>query len=328
MINIAVIGTSNITEQFLNVLKDIPEVNFYAVYSRDKNKGLAFAKKFGSSICYDSLEDLGEDNNIKAIYIASPNSSHCEQALCLMNAGKHILVEKAIASNSHEFLKMQEAAVRNKVILMEEMRSIHDPGFAYVKEKISELGEIRQAIFQFCQYSSRYDNFKKGIIENAFKPELSNGALMDIGIYCVHFLAALFGMPEVIKADAVILKNSIDGAGSILAKYGDNMLAQLNYSKITKSEVPSQIMGEKGVMLIDKIADPRKIQIIYNNGEDKTVEIDKVPHNMYYAIKNFAKAVMNGESVQQYQTYSYQEMLITDEARRQMGIAFPADYAK
>jgi scyllo-inositol 2-dehydrogenase (NADP+) len=131
MINIAVIGTSNITEQFLQILKDIPEVTFYAVYSRDK--GLAFGKKYGAEICYNSLADFAKDKLIDAVYIASPNSSHQEQAVYLMNAGKHVLVEKSIASNSREFIKMQETAKKNKVILMEEMRPIHDPGFAYMQ---------------------------------------------------------------------------------------------------------------------------------------------------------------------------------------------------
>lgn len=91
---------------------------------------------------------------------------------------------------------MIQAAKENQVVFMEAMKSVHTPGFKAMKEHLPKLGTVRRATIQYCQYSSRYDKFKNGIIENAFKPELSNGAIMDIGVYCVHFLAALFGMPE------------------------------------------------------------------------------------------------------------------------------------
>ncbi len=325
MINFAVIGTSHIVEVFLQACADIPEINFYAVYSRDRDRGRQFAEKHGAEVSYDSLEKLAADPLLDAVYIASPNASHCSQAVFLMNAGKHVLVEKSIASNTGEFMTMQESARKNQVILLEEIRFLHDPGFRIIKENLKELGEIRQAIFQFCQYSSRYDNFKKGIIENAFKPELSNGALMDIGVYCIHFLAALFGMPDKIQADSIFLENNIDGAGSITANYKNKMQVQLIYSKITTSSLPSQIMGEEGIMVIDKLADPRSVKIRKKNGEEINFPIEKVPVNMYYAVKAFANAVNGKESVEEYLKYSQYEMLMSDEARKQTGIVFPAD---
>ena len=54
-------------------------------------------------------------------------------------------------------------------------------------------------------------NYKRGIIENAFKPELSNGALMDIGVYVVACMIRLFGAPVSIKASGIKLSNGADG---------------------------------------------------------------------------------------------------------------------
>lgn len=76
---------------------------------------------------------------------------------------------------------MRKAALENQAVLLEAMRSVYSPGFQAVRENLHKLGKIRRVSFQYCQYSRRYDNFKKGIIENAFNPALSNGALMDIG---------------------------------------------------------------------------------------------------------------------------------------------------
>jgi predicted dehydrogenase len=76
-----------------------------------------------------------------------------------------------------ELEKMLKAAEDNGVILLEAMRSVFDLGFKAIEDNINKLGAIRRITFQYCQYSSRYDNFKKGIIENAFNPIFSNGYL-------------------------------------------------------------------------------------------------------------------------------------------------------
>ena len=78
-----------------------------------------------------------------------------------------------------------DAAKKQGVTLMEAMISTLNPNFAIVKEHLKDLGTIRRYFASYCQYSSRYDKFKEGIVLNAFKPELSNGAMMDIGIYTV-----------------------------------------------------------------------------------------------------------------------------------------------
>ena len=88
-------------------------------------------------------------------------------------------------------------------------------------ENLQKLGKIRRVTFQMCQYSSRYDKFKNGIIENAFRPELSNGSLMDIGVYCVHPMVKILGKPDRVMASCVKLHNGVDGMGTILASYDE-----------------------------------------------------------------------------------------------------------
>ena len=89
---------------------------------------------------------------------------------------------------------------------------------------------------------------------------------MDIGSYCIHFLASLFGKPEKILADSIFLENGVDGAGSVIASYGDKQ-AEIIYSKITDSKLPTQIQGEKGCMIIEECPIIKKITILYRNGE-------------------------------------------------------------
>jgi len=325
MIRFAVIGTNFITDWFIEAAALVSELSFYSVYSRVRNKAIAFGKKYGISRFYDQLEDLAEDKNVDAVYIASPNCCHCEQAIIMMNKGKHVLCEKPIASNHAEFKRMEKAAMENHVVLLEAMRTTLDPAFTLLQNQLKKLGKIRQAAFQFCKYSSRYDNFKNGEIENAFRPELSNGALMDIGVYCVHPMVKLFGLPDTMVADAIKLKNGADGAGMIVAGYPEGMQVQLTYSKICNNYLPSQVMGEEGTLVIEGFPVTKRLVLYLNNGETETFEATYQENNMVYEAEAFVRLIYSDTPMASYLQASEHEMIVMDEIRKQAGIVFPAD---
>ena len=183
MIRFAVIGTNTITDKFLQAASALPDFKLCAVYSRTLARAQEYAQKNNVSLVFDSLEALADSDQIDAVYIASPNFCHAAQSILMMQHHKHVLCEKPIASNASEFQQMYDTAIKNQVILLEAMRSVFSPGFAAIRSLLPVLGTIRQVDFSFCKYSSRYDHFKEGIIENAFHPALSNAALMDIGVY-------------------------------------------------------------------------------------------------------------------------------------------------
>lgn len=325
MIRFAVIGTNKITDKFIQAASLCKDFKLTAVYSRTKERAIEFGSKYGVTVVYDDLDELAASNEIDAVYVASPNSFHASQSIKMMKGKKHVLCEKTIAFNQKELKEMIQASEENGVVLLEAMRSVFDPGFKVIQDNLYKLGPIRRVTFQYCQYSSRYDNFKKGIIENAFNPIFSNGGLMDIGVYCVHPLVKLFGMPKKIWFNAVILENGIDGAGTIMVQYKD-MQGELIYSKITNSALPSQIQGEKGSMIIREISDIREVTIVYNNGEKEEISIiNKYDNNMYYEVEEFIKLIQTKENAKIHNQYSFMELEIMDEARKQIGLKFPAD---
>ena len=323
MIRFSTIGTNFITEKFLEEAFKCDNLKYTAVYSRSKSKASTFAEKYGVERYYTDLNQMAAADDIDAVYIASPNSLHCEQAILMMEHGKHVLCEKPIASNWNELNHMQHTAREKGVVLLEAMKSVFDPGFQAMKDNLCKLGKIRRVSFQYCQYSSRYDKFKRGIIENAFNLQYSNGALMDIGVYCVHPLIKLFGMPETVKADALLLENGIDGAGTILAGYSE-MQAELTYSKITNGRIPSQIQGENAVMIVSDIYYIKELEICYNDGHNDKISIQK-ENIMLYEIQEWLRLINTGSSTEEYNCSSELEMKLTDEARRQVGLIFPAD---
>ena len=192
-IGFATIGTSKITQKFLSAAKECEGFKLVAVYSRDIKKAEQFAGEQGAERFYDSLDMLVADKDVEAVYVASPNYMHYKHVMKLLKAGKHVFCEKAIASNNAEAEEMFRTAQERNLVLLEAVRPVFDPGMQAIKNNLYKLGAIRKANISYCQYSSRYDSFKEGQEHNIFSRECSAGALMDIGVYCVHTLLYLLG---------------------------------------------------------------------------------------------------------------------------------------
>ena len=325
-VRFGIIGTNWITESFIQAASMVEEFTLAAVYSRSEEKAAAFAQKYNAEQIFTSLTEMAESDKIDAVYIASPNSLHAEQSILFLNNKKHVLTEKAFASNVKQAQAMVKAAKENNVLLMEALKTTMLPNFKVIKENLHKIGKVRRAFASYCQYSSRYDAYKEGNILNAFKPEFSNGALMDIGVYCIYPMVALFGKPESVKASSYMLDSGVDGEGSIIMSYAE-MDIVLMYSKITNSLIPSEIQGENGNILIDQMNTPQKIEIAYRNGEKVDVSIQQKEETMYYEAKEFIDTILAGKSESAINSLdlSVAVIEIMDEVRRQTGIVFPAD---
>ncbi|TLS37110.1 Gfo/Idh/MocA family protein [Pseudalkalibacillus caeni] len=326
MIRFGIIGTNWITERLLEAAEHVEDFQLNAVYSRTEEKASEFAEKYSVVHTYTSLTEMAESDAIDAVYIASPNSFHAEQGILFLNNNKHVLCEKPIASNQSELEKMIAAAKANDVLLMEAMKSTILPAFKSIQENLHKIGKIRRFAVSYNQYSSRYDAYKSGTIKNAFKPEFSNGALMDLGIYCLYPLAVLFGEPEQIKASGVKLKSGVDGEGTVLLTYND-MEAVAMYSKITDSALPSEIQGENGSIVITKISELEEIKIHYRDGSVEDISIPNKKPSMAYELEEFITLITNGKTESKINSFEHSLLTLKmmDEARSQMGIVFPAD---
>jgi scyllo-inositol 2-dehydrogenase (NADP+) len=326
MIRFGVVGTNWITNKFIEAAKQHPRFTLAAVYSRTEERAREFADQNGAETIFTDLQSMAKSDVIDAVYIASPNSLHAQQAITFLEQGKHVLCEKPIASNAHELKQMITVAQSHDVVLMEAMKNTLVPNFRSLIENVHKIGKIRRYFASYCQYSSRYDAYKEGTILNAFKPEYSNGALMDIGIYCLYPIIVLFGKPEKIQATGVMLESGVDGEGSVLLTYPD-MDAIVMYSKITDSSIPSEIQGESGNIVIDKINVPEKVEIRYRDGSFENITQPQSDQSMYYELEEFIQLIESGQKESEVNSlaHSLQVMEIIDECRRQIGVQFPAD---
>lgn len=326
LVRFGVVGTNWITDRFLDHVKVVEEFTLTAVFSRTAEKARAFADKYGVETIFTDLEEMAKSDMIDAVYIATPNALHAEQSILFLNHGKHVLCEKPLASNTREVDAMFQAARKNGVVLMEAMKTTFLPRFQAIQQNLDKLGTIRRYFGSYCQYSSRYDKYKEGIVLNAFKPELSNGALMDLGIYCIYPLVVLFGEPKRIQASAVMLESGVDGEGSLILEY-DGMQANIQFSKISDSFIPSEIQGESGSIIIDHISDPSAVSLRYRNGETEDLTVDQPIGSMAYETMEFINLIKSGKTESEVNSYKNSRITasIMEEARRQIGLVFPAD---
>lgn len=323
MIRFGMIGTGKIAEKFWQANRYGKDFELTAVYSRTLERARQFGFQKGQLQYFDDLEAFANSDCIDAVYVASPNCCHYEQVMTLLKAGKHVLCEKPMASNLEQAQEMFAEAEKQNLILLEGMRSIYAPSFQKMIPYMETLGTIRRATLQYCQYSSRYDNYKRGIVENAFKPELSNGALMDIGVYVVSCMIRLFGAPKSIKVSGVKLHNGVDGAGTILMEYPD-MIGEAIYSKITDSAMPSQIQGEDASMLIQEIENVKDLRIV-RKGVVQSIHFEQSDNILNYETQEFIKMIKTGMGWEKSKEITLETMKVLDEARKQLHIVFPAD---
>lgn len=326
MIRFGVIGTNWITEAFIQAAQETGEFALTAVYSRTEEKAAEFAGKFDIPHRFTDLTAFAASDAFDAVYIASPNSLHAEYAVLCMTHGKHVLCEKPAASNTAELTAMVEAARANKVVFMEALKSTLMPNFQAVQEHLHKLGPIRRYSAGYCQYSSRYDAYKQGTVLNAFNPIFSNGSMMDLGVYCIYPCVVLFGAPLKVQATGVLLESGVDGEGSLLLSY-ESMDAVIQHSKISSSYQPAEIQGEHATMIIDRINEPGRVEIRYRDGSVEDLTRPQGERTMRYEAAEFIRLIQAGEleSATNSHAASLAAMAIMDEARRQIGLVFPAD---
>ena len=169
-LNFGVVGANFISDWVIAGGSQDERFRLAAVYSRRQDTADAFASKHHIPHTFTSLEEMASSPLVDAVYIASPNACHAAQSILFMEHGKHVLCEKALASNAREASEMIAVARRNKVALMEAMKPTLTPNFLNAKKALGEIGAIRRYFSSYCQYSSRYDRFREGTVLNAFLP--------------------------------------------------------------------------------------------------------------------------------------------------------------
>jgi len=315
-----IIGTNFVTDWLLQAGRQCDGFALTTVYSRDLERARVYAKANGAAYATDSLEVLANSPHVDAVYIASPTALHCEQAVRMLSAGKHVLCEKPVAS-SRAALEAMLAAASSGAVVMEAMRPAYSPALSRLQAVMPEIGVVRRAGLSMCKISSRYDKFRAGEVLNAFNPALANGALMDLGVYCVHVMLRLFGAPANVQAACVKLHNGIEASGTILASYTDKVVS-LEYSKITDDRQACAIHGEDGSIYFSDVSTLRDIRLARRGADMETIENPVAEHDMVYELEAFMRLAQSPADMRRENAYSLEAMRILDAVRKQCDIRF------
>ncbi|KNC89035.1 Gfo/Idh/MocA family protein [Trabulsiella odontotermitis] len=324
MIRFAVIGTNWITRQFVDAAHETGKYKLTAVYSRSLEQAQTFANDYLVEHLFTSLEDMAQSDAIDAVYIASPNSLHYPQTRLFLSHKKHVICEKPLASNLREVESAIALARENQVVLFEAFKTASLPNFLTLQQSLSKVGKLRKAFINYCQYSSRYQRYLDGENPNTFNPAFSNGSIMDIGFYCLASAVALWGEPHGVQASATLLESGVDAHGTVVLDYGDFDVT-LHHSKVSDSVQPSEIQGEAGSLVIEKISECQKLSFIPRGGKAQDLTQPQHINTMLYEAETFARLVETGEVNHPGLAVSRTTAKLSTEIRRQTGVKFPAD---
>ena len=329
MLRFGTIGTSWITNSYIDGALDSGLWTLTAVYSRTLEKGREFGAKYGVETVFTDMEARAQSDLIDAVYIASPNKLHAEHVRIFLENGKHVICEKPLSAHAKDVKALQTLAKERGLIYLEAIMFMHLPQRRLLEEALEKIGGVNVAKLDFCQRSSKYDAYLAGNLPNIFNPTLETGALMDLGIYCVYPALYLFGMPERTQITAQLLASGADGSGIVAMQYPDK-LVNLVYSKVGQAAANTDFQGNLGTVSVASISKLANIEIIYNDGSRETVCGEEPKYKlMGYEAKDFYRYITEPEaSAAEYAQCCALAYAVSDymeQLRRDAGIHFPSD---
>lgn len=278
-LRLGTVGTSKITEQFIEAALLSEAYSLEAVYSRKQETADAFKKQFNVKKAYSDWEGFLTDEAIDVIYIASPNSLHFEQAIAVLNHKKHAIVEKPMVTSLAEWDELIKTAELNGKVVLEAARHIHEPNFIQISKRIKALPDIYGASLTYSKYSSRFDKVREGKEPAIFSPRFAGGAANDLGIYTVYAAVSWFGKPHSVYAFSQKIRTGVDGKGTAVLRYADFDVT-LNYGKINTSLQQSEVYGSEETILLDALTGLKKASLVNaRTRESESIELDKPSAN-------------------------------------------------
>ena len=280
--NLAIFGAGKIVQEFLEMVKDIPEINLTALLSSErsieKNKDLIVTYDIDG--VYTNEDEILKRTDVDTVYVALPNHLHYEFSKKALEAGKHVICEKPFTLTLKELEELEAIALEKDLILIEAITNQYFANFAQLKEDLNDVGDLKIIECNYSQYSSRYDAFKEGTILPAFNPKMGGGSLMDINIYNIHLVVGLLGKPNRVEYYANI-EREIDTSGILVIEYDQTKVVCIG-SKDTSAPIKSTIQGTDGSLIINGPTNTLESYTkIIGKLTEEVIDLKVHPHRMY-----------------------------------------------
>ena len=234
------IGAGDLARTVANQLGKSGRHQVVSVYTRNFEKGQAFAEKHGAK-AYLTAEEAITAEGVDAVYIVTPHSSHYKYAKLALELGKPVFCEKAFTVTAKETDELIALAKEKNVYLCEAMWTWFSESANKTKQWIDEnkIGRVRSADFSY--HVRTID--RKG---RHTDPKRAGGALLDITIYPITYAYRLWGTPAEIESVGVI-KEGIDHSEKIVFTYPEGFKVYISASVADfKGLEKMSIKGENG----------------------------------------------------------------------------------
>lgn len=263
-----ILGAARVNERLLPAIIEATNSELVAIASRRAGAAKAVLEKYapsgfvethrdkteGQVQCYDDMDALINDPNVEAIYCPMANEEHAEWSIKAINAGKHILIEKPMATTLKDIEAIEAAAIKNNVKVMEGFMYRFHPQHQRVQEVVDSglIGDVLsvRASFSFLMKQARMYRIDRSMADGG-------GAMWDIGPYAIHSLRWCFqkdgkpAEPVSITAHAKLNEHGADIVTSGILDFGLDSEGRarfghfdVSFERSRKSEY--EIIGTKG----------------------------------------------------------------------------------
>lgn len=305
-INWGIIGLGNIAHKFAKDLSQITDAKLYAVASRSQEKANEFAALYQSEKAYDSYQALALDNQVDAVYIATPHTLHMENTLLCLKHGIAVLCEKPFAMNAEEVEQMIEMAKAQNTLLMEALWTYFLPHYQHVLQllKAETYGKLLKLEADFGFYRAFDDQSR------LFNKSLGGGSLLDIGIYPIFAALSTLGEPHDIEAKATFFENGADSSCSMIFNYNSGVKAFLKSTLLENTPIEATYCCENATIRINGgWHGPSAVSIIEGDSE-KTLDFGYKTNGYYYEILHFNDLIRQGQKESPIMTFDFSKKLI------------------
>ncbi|WP_162784033.1 Gfo/Idh/MocA family protein [Aurantimicrobium sp. MWH-Uga1] len=234
-------GTGWISEEFATSTMKHTSQDIVTIASRTPGKAQIFAESHGLPEWDESYESLAAREDIDAVYIATRPRDHLEHALIAINAGKHVLIEKPIATTPSDAQEIFDAASKQGVFAMEAMWNRYLPQASIVRQILENnlIGKPQLMLVDFCQ-DQRQDPRK-------WDPH--HGTIMlDMGIYPVAFALEIMGDPTRVQAIGKLNDHGAEAEVTVVMDFANSARAIFTVSGLTHAPHHATIAGDQGII--------------------------------------------------------------------------------
>jgi len=290
-IKMALVGAGVWGRTHAGIFREHPLVETVGIFDLNKEKAAGVAKEFGIPVIYNSLEDMLKESGCEAVSIVTPDHLHAETAVACARAGRHLLIEKPLATTRDDVHRIVEAAEKNKVRVMVDLHNRWSPPFAAAKQSIlaGNLGKIQNGYFRL--------NDTKWVATDMLSWSASSSILWFLGSHSLDTLSWLFDsrLKRVysVSSRGVLEKLGVNTEDLYLStlEFENGCIAQMENGWICPNgnpclnDIKCTVLGDKGMITIDT----SHHNMIQQYTDEKTTVPDVLVRNTVHGrVKGFA----------------------------------------